>query len=332
MSHGITQRLFLLQARLRAHMPRSAEPLAPATSITRQLTASDRMETAILNTGLCYFICYGAPGLASSNVLAIGTNLSTQSFMTLGAPDDCHGTVPPFETPPPCPGGVADDLFSLESYPAPSATPTVLLAIDGNANLGVFGNVYVGGAVIAGAGVGTPNPVTSPMTGSLVSHTGNGVGTGAGDVLLGSTSSYVKCDYGETTASDLSCNAPVRSSISASASPGPVPPCYENNGTACSDTFHIVKNASALSVTTNGACSNNTWCSRNNASISFTGSNAQFSNNKYSCALSSQASFLLNLLANGQTTTSFSIQAYNNSGSSIPNNTDLGISYSCSGV
>jgi hypothetical protein len=202
--------------------------------------------TAILNTGQCYFICYGSPGTVSKNVLAIGTDLSTQSFMTLGAPDDCHGPVPPFETPPPCPGGVTDNLFALESYPAPSATPTVLIAIDANANFGVFNNIYAGAAVVAGAGVGTPNPVPSPTTGSLVSYTGNGAGTGAGDILLGSATSYVKCDYGETTASDLTCNSPVRSAVSASSSPGPVPPCYEHNGSSCADTFHIVKNASAL--------------------------------------------------------------------------------------
>ena len=100
--------------------------------------------------------------------------------------------------------------------------------------------------------------VSLPNFGLLVSRTG----TGQGDVLLGSSGSgnYVKCDHGETTPGSLTCGAPLWS-VSTGSVAGPVPPCYQNGGTSCNSTFHSVKNTTGLTITTSGACSNNTWCS-----------------------------------------------------------------------
>ena len=181
---------------------------------------------------------------------------------------------------------------------------------------------------VAGAGAGTPNPVPSPSNGSLVSYTG----TATGELLLGSSASSVRCDYGETSAGNLTCNSPLRSTSSAASSAGAVPPCYKNDGTPCNATFHLVKNSSSLNVTTNGACANNTWCTLNNASVSFTAANAQFANDRYNCTLSSTSAYLLNPLANNQTTTGFQIQAFNSSGSSIAGGSDLGLTYACFGI
>lgn len=147
-----------------------------------------------LSSGECLFICYGAPGIASSNVLAAGNDVNnlTHSFTVLGAPDDCT-----LAGPITCPGGIADQIFAVEEYGSPEATPTVLVAIDKNANFAAYSNIYAGGAVIAGAGVGTSEP--SPSAGSLVSYTGTTPSPDTGDILLGSASDFVKCDYGETT-------------------------------------------------------------------------------------------------------------------------------------
>ena len=204
------------------------------------------------------------------------------------------------------------------------------VSIDGSGNFAVANNLYAAAAIIAGAGRGTPhgepspNPVPSFIPGSLVSYTGTtSTGAGEGDILLGDASDYVKCDYGETTATTLTCSepvsvkGPVRSAVSTGATLAPVGPCYEHNSSSCASTFHVVKNGSSLGITTNGSCANNSWCSLNQASISFTGSTAQFSNNWYSCSLSSQSSYLLSLLANDQTTIGFNVQAYNSSGSTI---------------
>jgi hypothetical protein len=153
--------------------------------------------TGVLGTNECAFLCYGAPGVASSNVLAVGNDVSSPnpySFTTLGAPDDCSTRR--------CPGGISDQVFSIESYASPTSVPTVVVAIDAMANFATFSNIYAGAAVIAGAG--TSNPVPSPEPGSLVSYTG----ASTGDILLGSSANYVKCDYGETTFGALTCNRP----------------------------------------------------------------------------------------------------------------------------
>lgn len=291
--------------------------------------------TGVLGTNSCAFLCYGVPGVASSNVIAVGNDVSSPnpySFTTIGAPDDCSTSGPRL-----CPGGISDQVFSIEGYVSPTATPTVLVAIDASANFAVFNNIYAGAAVVAGAGT-SPNPVPSPSPGSLVSYTGTSEKPDTGDILLGSSGNYVKCDYGESAPNKLTCNAPlnvngpVKSAVSTTATLGPVGPCYAYNGSPCASTFHVVKNSSGLDITTSGACANDIWCALNNASISISGSNAQFANDQYSCSLSSLSTYLLNLLANNQTTTGFEIQAYNNSGSSIASGTDLGIAYACFGT
>jgi hypothetical protein len=159
--------------------------------------------TGMLGTGLCAFLCYGAPGTASSNVLAVGNDVSALgggSFTTIGAPDDCTTSSAPI-----CPGGIHDQAFSVEYYANPLATPAVYLAIDNAANFAAGQGIYAVAAVIAGA-TGSPG-APSPNAGSLVSHTGSG----QGDILLGAAGSgnYVKCDFGETQLSTLTCNEPL---------------------------------------------------------------------------------------------------------------------------
>ncbi len=162
--------------------------------------------TGMLATGACYFLCYGAPGHTSVNVLAMGNDVDplTKSFTTLGAPDDCTASTPPL-----CPGGINDRAFAIEYYASSLSTPAVFVAIDPHANFAVSNNVYAGAAVIAGAGLG--NPIPSPSPGSLVSFTGSSLNPNTGDFLLGSSGAgnSVKCDFGETTASALTCNQPL---------------------------------------------------------------------------------------------------------------------------
>jgi hypothetical protein len=165
--------------------------------------------TGVLNTGRCYFLCFGAPGRASHHFLAYGNDVVPPvspgpgtSYTHNGAADDC--TLP---TPPPafsvCPGGIANQVFGVSV--TPTTTPGgYLVALDGNGNLGVLTNLYAGAAVVAGAGFSTPEP--SPAPGSLVSYTG----IGSGDFILGSsaTGTSVKCDFGETTMNTVTCNRP----------------------------------------------------------------------------------------------------------------------------
>jgi hypothetical protein len=156
--------------------------------------------TGILNTGECLFLCYGSPGVLSANVLAMGNDIvSSSSFTTIGAPDDCTASTPPL-----CPAGVSDNFFSIEYYASATATPSVFVAIDASGDLAVANGIYAGAAVVAGAGDSTPEP--SPSAGSLVSYTG----PATGDVLLGSNGAgnYVKCDYGESTPGSLTCSEP----------------------------------------------------------------------------------------------------------------------------
>lgn len=160
--------------------------------------------TGILGTGKCAFLCYGAPGVASSNVLAIGNDVSAisgGSFTTLGAPDDCTAS-----TAPVCPGGIHDQVFGVEYYVNSLATPAVYLAIDNSANFAVSKGIYAVAAVVAGA-TGAPWP--SPSAGSLVSDTSTSSVPNTGDILLGSTTSYVKCDFGETQPLIFTCNQPL---------------------------------------------------------------------------------------------------------------------------
>ena len=152
---------------------------------------------ALLNN--CEFLCYGAPGIASSNAFAVGNDVGADTFTTLGAPDDCSTTTAPL-----CPGGISDKAFSIEGYSSPTATPTVLIAIDQNGNFASSNGMYAGGAVIAGAGTGGVAP--SPSPGSLVSNMTSTTGPTTGDVLLGGASDYAKCDYQETLGSTITCN------------------------------------------------------------------------------------------------------------------------------
>jgi hypothetical protein len=148
----------------------------------------------ILDTLSCNFLCFGARGVASHHVLAYGNDFqSGVSFTTQGAPDDC-GTS--------CPGNVANQIYSITLQSSPFVNNGYIVAVDGKGNLGVYNNIVAGAAVIAGAGDATPEP--SPSPGSLVSYTGSG----KGDVLLGSSSNYAKCDYGETASGVVNCNQP----------------------------------------------------------------------------------------------------------------------------
>ncbi len=162
--------------------------------------------TGMLESGLCHFACYGAPGIVSHHALAYGNDVdpsTTHSYTHNGAPDDCTPTSPPAPESG-CPGGIKNQVFSV-TVDIVSPTPgPFFVALDGNGNLGLLHHLYAGAAVIAGAGSGATAPVPSFTPGSLVSHTG----TGKGDLLLGSSGDFVKCDYGETTVGAFTCNQP----------------------------------------------------------------------------------------------------------------------------
>ena len=162
----------------------------------------------MLNSGACLFICFGAPGVASSSVIAVGNDVNPTmgTFTTLGAPDDCTSSTAPL-----CPGGVDDKTFAIEGYTSPAATPTVLAAVDENGDFGTYSGFYAGAAVVAGAGIASTAP--SPSPGSLVSHTG----AGTGDILMGSAADYAACDYGETRFQTLTCNKPLVVAVGSSA-------------------------------------------------------------------------------------------------------------------
>lgn len=289
----------------------------------------------MLQTGKCNFVCFGAPGLQTHHVVAFGSDftpapgpLNTPAFTHFGAASNCNLGQPT------CPGHIKNQVFGLTLAPSPRPTNSgFYIAVNGQGDVGIAGNAAAGAAFIAGAGNGATGslPYPPPNAGSLVSHTG----TGTGDVLFGSSGSgnYVKCDYGETTSGSLTCGAPLRS-VSTGSVAGPVPPCYQNGGASCNSTFHIVKNVTDLGIRTSPdilPCANNTWCTLTNNVISLS-SSAVFANNNYSCSLSSFSSTLrLNFTVNAQSTSSFTIQAYNNSGSSISGGTPLDINYVCSG-
>jgi hypothetical protein len=123
----------------------------------------------------------------------------TGSYTTQGAPDDCQG--PPNK----CPGGIHNQVFSVTFHDSSPPNTGYFVSLDANANFAVYNDIIAGGAVIAGAGDG--NPEASPTPGSLVSYTGtNANGGGEGDVLLGSSGDFVKCDYGETMNKVFTCN------------------------------------------------------------------------------------------------------------------------------
>ncbi|HVN69790.1 MAG TPA: hypothetical protein VMU38_09100 [Candidatus Binatia bacterium] len=276
----------------------------------------------VVDTGLCNFLCFGKRGTKSSAVFVLGNDHDTAhstSLTILGAPDDCTTH---------CPGGVQNNVYGITLYE--NGSNTYLAAVDGSGNLGIYNNVIAGATIVAG---GTPYP-SPTASGSLISHTG----AGKGELLLGGSANYVRCDYGETTASVLTCNAPVTvtaplmAAESASSSTGPVSPCYDHDGTACGSAFHTVKNTSDPMVTTNGSCAPNSWCGLTGNSIALS-SAGQFTSSNYTCALSSSSTYQLSLMVNNQSTTGFTIQAYNidSSGRAIVSGTNLKIQYACSG-
>jgi hypothetical protein len=163
--------------------------------------------TGMLESGLCYFACYGAPGTASHHSLAYGNDVdpgNTESYTHNGAPDDCTPTAPPGPASG-CPGAIKNQVFSV-TVDIVSPTPgAYFVTLDASGNLGTLKNLYAGAAVIAGAGHGSTAPVPSFTPGSLVSYTG----MGKGDVLLGGTTGFVKCDYGETAIGIFTCNQPL---------------------------------------------------------------------------------------------------------------------------
>lgn len=276
----------------------------------------------VLNTGLCNFLCFGAPGSPSPAVFVLGNDVNHINFTSLtilGAPDDCTTH---------CPGGVPNSVYGITFYE--NSSYSYFAAVDSHGNLGIYSDVIAGQTVVAGQA--NTNAYPSPTPGALVSHTG----AGTGELLMGDSANYVRCDYGETTTSALTCNAPVtvtaplKAAKSPTSSTGPVPPCYDYTGTACGSAFHIVKNTSDPGVTTNGQCNPNTWCSLSGNSITLS-SAAQFTSNTYTCALSSSSStYQLSLMVNNQSTTGFTIQAYNPNGT-ILGGTPLFIQYACSG-
>lgn len=165
--------------------------------------------TGALGTGVCYFICFGAPGTKSHHYLSYGNDVnptgSNKSYTHDGAADDCNF----FATPVPyyfCPGGIANQIFAVtvQATPLPPAANGNFLAIDGAGNMGLLGNLYSGESIVAGAGVGSPAPIPPRIIGSLVSFVG--ISPARGELLLGSNADAAKCDFGETTSLALSCN------------------------------------------------------------------------------------------------------------------------------
>ncbi len=107
--------------------------------------------------GACYFICYGAPGIAARHMLAYGNDVDSESFTSQGAPDDC-GLVSK------CPGGINNQVFSVSAHLSPQpSNGGYFIAVDGGGNLGVTNNIIAGAAIVAGAGLVNPG-LTSGIT------------------------------------------------------------------------------------------------------------------------------------------------------------------------
>ena len=225
---------------------------------------------------------------------------------------------------------IKNQVYAVSVYVSASPDELHYVAVDGNGKLGVDSNLIAGSTVVAGQANTHPYPSPAPAGGSLISHTG----AGTGELLLGASANYVRCDYGGTTMSVLTCNEPEQSRRRDGRRvgdffTGPVPPGYDHLGTSSASTFHIVKNMNSVGVETRRLC--DTWCSLSNNSIVLS-SAADFASANYSCALSSISSYKLILMVNRQTTSGFTIQAYNvDPGGSINPGTDLGIEYACSG-
>lgn len=163
--------------------------------------------------GACNFICFGSPGEPSKDVISYGNDVNPAasggaSYTIQGADDSC-GILSE------CPGLIANQVYSVYSV-ASSPQLGYWVAVDGDGNLGVHKNIVAGAAVIAGLGQGSPGPgpEPTPNPGSLVSYTGASSAciasssNACGDALLGNSSDFVKCDYGEVTTSMLTCSRP----------------------------------------------------------------------------------------------------------------------------
>lgn len=153
----------------------------------------------------CYFVCYGGPGAASHHFLAYGNDVntggSTASYTHHGAADDCN-------VPPKCPGGIRNQVFAVTANVTPAPfTDAIFASVDGSGNFGVLANLYASGALVAGAGIGTPAPFPTHRPGALVSFVG--ISPARGEVLWGSETQFARCDYGEATRLVLTCNQPV---------------------------------------------------------------------------------------------------------------------------
>jgi hypothetical protein len=272
---------------------------------------------------MCNYVCFGERGTKSHHALAFGSDYNAYAFTHQGSAHD-HTVA-----------SIWNQLYNVSTSVSeePGKVTEHYLAIDDTGNLGVQNNLIAGSTVVAGEANTNPYPSPTPGGGSLISHTG----AGTGELLLGDLTNYVRCDYGETTATVLTCNAPVTitaplmAAESATSSTGPAPPAYKQDGTSPAASLHIVKNINPTTVTTNGSCSPNTWCNLSGNSIALS-SAAEFTSTNYSCALSSSSSYKLILMVNGQTTTGFAIRAYYPATLTvIPGNTNLGIQYECSG-
>ena len=278
--------------------------------------------TIVSAGGQCEF-CYGQPGIASHHVVGMGNDrVSTCSYSSFGAADD--GSV----------AGVQNDLWSLTYTDiCNSGNDHYMAGIDTNFNIGFRNNVYAVGAVVAGQTTATTAP--SPTPGALVSTTG----TGKGDVLLGSNGNFAKCDYGETTSSTLTCNAPltvigpVSAIPTASASPAPVPPCYHASSTPCALTFHIVTGSTSLN--TSGSCANGAICG-GSATITFSGVAAPFTSLTYSCHATNTNVILgvgaVPIIPESPSSTTITFVAQNLTGSSISGGTNIPFYYVCLGT
>jgi len=116
---------------------------------------SNQSGLGLLGTGSCYYICFGAPGYTSHHVLSYGNDVqSGTSFTTQGAPDDC-GTF--------CPGGIANQIFSITLHTSPLVNNGYIVAADGSGNFGVYNNIIAGAAIVAGAGDTNPS-ISSGIT------------------------------------------------------------------------------------------------------------------------------------------------------------------------
>lgn len=153
--------------------------------------------TGMLNSAGCFFICYGAPGSASHHMLAYGNDTDSSAYTSQGAPDDCTDHLMVHQ----CPGGIENQVFSITQHAVSAPNEGFFVSLDQNANFAVFNNVIAGNAIIAGPGTGTPEASPIP-SGALVSYSG----AGKGNLLLGSASDFLTCDYGKTLATTFTCD------------------------------------------------------------------------------------------------------------------------------